>query len=160
MIRITIAAMIAISAIAKGESYLFKLLQPDLKTAKIEGNKMHVSVDLIRLPNPDVGGIEVDRGENNEYLVRTYIKEPPERGWFPMLKLEDKIIEISKVTNTGPNFSSYFEIEFTEKKPAIAMAKNLAALFKVPEQRVAILADKTVTEKSTTNSGSGSKVDD
>jgi hypothetical protein len=54
-----------------------------------------------------------------------------------MLKWEDQIIELSKVTNNGPNFASYFEIEFKERKDAVAMAKNLAILFNVPEKRVA-----------------------
>ncbi len=123
---------------AKGDSYLFTLTQePDLKKAKIEGNRLHISVDLKRLPNPEVGGIEVEPSDNDGFVIRTYIKAIPERGWFPMLKWEDQIIELSKVTNNGPNFASYFEIEFKERKDAVAMAKNLATLFNVPGKRVA-----------------------
>jgi len=130
--------MFALSSMAKGDSYLFTLPQkPDLKKAKIDGNRMHISVDLKRLPNPEVGGIEVEPGDNDGFVVRVYIKAIPERGWFPMLKWEDQIIELSNVTNNGPNFASYFEIEFKDRKEAVAMAKNLATLFNVPEKRVA-----------------------
>jgi hypothetical protein len=138
IIQTTIVALIALSTMAKGDSYLFTLTQePDLKKAKIEGNRLHISVDLKRLPNPEVGGIEVEPSDNDGFVIRTYIKAIPERGWFPMLKWEDQIIELSKVTNNGPNFASYFEIEFKERKDAVAMAKNLATLFNVPEKRVA-----------------------
>jgi hypothetical protein len=137
--RITLVAIISLSTLVRGESYLFTIPQPpDLKEAKIEGGHLHISVPLLRLPNPDVGGVEVNRSEDDGFVVRTYIKEVPERGWFPMLKLEDEIIELSKVTNNGPNFASYFEIVFKERKEAVAVARSLAALFAVPEGRLAI----------------------
>lgn len=140
--RISIIILSSLTAIACGDSYLFTIpAEPDLSKARIEDEKMHIIVQVKRLPNPKVGGIEVEPNEKGDYVVRTYVEKIPERGWFPMIKLEDRIVEISSITNNGPNFASYFEITFKDKDQAIAMAKSLASLFGVPDQRV-VIGDK------------------
>ena len=140
MKSLCIAILVVLSTFARGDSYLFIPLPglPDLKGARVEGNRMHFSVEVKRLPNPKVGGIVVERNEDGNVIVRTFLKDKPEEGWIPLIKLGDQILQTASVTSMSVEYASYFDIKFTEQDEAIAAARSLSKLFGIPEQRVVI----------------------
>ena len=161
--RSILLSIIFLTSVVRAESFFFTLPEePDLSTAKIDGDQMHLTVTLQRLPIPKAGGIEVVWAEDEQILARVYLAEEPAQGWFPFIKLENQIIQVSTVTRMGPQFASYFEIKFFDWEKAVSTAKALGKLLKLPDDRV-VFGEKTAegdTGQPATRSDSDSEGDD
>ena len=155
--RSLLLTIVVLASAVRADSFFFSLPgKPDLSTAKIEGDQLHVTANLERLPIPKADGIEVVRDDEGQALARVYLAEEPARGWFPLIKLNEQIIQVSKVTRMGPQYASSFEIEFPNWREAVSTASALAKLLKLPEDRVAIEEQPAEggTEQSATRSES------
>jgi len=147
--RITLLCLLLLSTIVRSESFFFSVTEePDIRSARIEGDRIILSTKLERLPTPKVRRIEVVNEPKRPNLLRAYMTAEPAKGWFPMIKLEDKIVEIYLVTaNRGPE--SYFEIEFPDWEEAVSSARLLAKLVEVPDDRL------TINKKTAEQAGTG-----
>jgi hypothetical protein len=138
--------LIILSTVVRADSFFFTVSQePDLQSAKFEGDQIVISTKFERVPTPKVKRIEVVNEGNRQNLLRAHLTAEPPPNWFPMIKLEEKIIEIYLFSlNAGPD--SYFEIEFSSWEEAVAVSKQLAKLVNVPDDQLKI-------EKNTVEQG-------
>lgn len=136
--RATLFCLLLLSTTVRSDSFFFSVSEePDIRTARIEGDQIIFSTKLERLPTPKVRRIEVVNESNRPNLLRAYLTAEPVKGWFPMIKLEDKIVEVYLVTaNRGPD--SYFEIEFPNWEEAVSSARLLATMVKLPDNQLKI----------------------
>jgi hypothetical protein len=129
-----------LASLGMADSFFFQALEePDMASAKIEGETLHLAIKIKKLPLPKVEAIEIEENEDGTHIIRAFLRDPPERGWLPMIKLEDRILaEDIRVTTHQAQYASYFEIVASDKKRAESIARSLATLLGVRGDRLRI----------------------
>lgn len=133
-----------------GESYFFTI-SSDPKEMRIEGEHLHLVLPIQKLQPPralSISAYHQGLGAGRDYQIQVHLAASPAKDWLPSLNLDGEIImdEISVSRPEDPSFASSFSLESDDLKQIERWCQLLAALLKVPKDRVEI--DLTKAEQA------------
>lgn len=135
-----------------GESYFFTITFEPTEQ-RIEGEHLHLEFPIQKLPPPRASSISAYHqglGAGRDYQIQVHLEASPAKGWLPSLNLDGELIMegISVSRPDDPSFASSFSLESDDPKQIERWCQLLAALLKVPKDRIEI--DLTKAEQGGT----------
>lgn len=124
------------------ESYFFTIAGKP-SGERIEGNTLHIAQPIHRIEPPEASSIiafHQGLGPGREYKIRVNLRESPEKGWMPMLKLGGETIMegVTVARPKDPRLASSFSLESDDPVTIRRWCQLLRDVLKVPADRVQI----------------------
>jgi hypothetical protein len=142
-LSLAILALTALTAVGE-ESYFFDRASKAKNFEKrIEGEQLHILIPIKRIAAPkatSIYALHQGLGLGRKYQIQIDLEKTPEKGWLPMLKLGDDVIDggIYLSLSDKEGASSSLHIESDDPEKIRRWCKLLGTLMEIPEGQIEI----------------------